>query len=91
MFLVVSLELCGSIAGRVIAISFSSGALRIDRTDYRHPNISVRASGRGQAIVGTKPAKLQNLIVVSSTAAMASGLCASAIALGPALAEIDVW
>jgi hypothetical protein len=46
--------------GGVIAIALSPGALRIDRTDYRHTSISVLAPGRGQAIVGTKPAKLQN-------------------------------
>jgi|SRR5580704_2330826 hypothetical protein len=47
--------------GKVIMISFSPGSLRIAQTDYRHPNISVLASGRGQAIVRIKPAKLQNL------------------------------
>jgi len=46
--------------GKVIMISFSPGSLRIDQTDYQHPNISVLASGR-QAIVETKPAKLQSL------------------------------
>ena len=45
---------------RVIVISFSPGAVRIDRTDYRHPSVSVLANA-GQAIVATKPAKLQNL------------------------------
>jgi hypothetical protein len=45
----------------VIAIALSPGSLRIDRTDYRHTSISVLAPGRGRAIVGTKPAKLQNL------------------------------
>jgi hypothetical protein len=46
---------------RVIVIAFSPGTFRIDRTDYRHPNISVLAPDAGQAIAGTKPAKLQNL------------------------------
>jgi hypothetical protein len=47
--------------GRVIVISFSPGALRIDRTDYRHSSISVLAPSGGRAIGATKPAKLQNL------------------------------
>jgi hypothetical protein len=47
--------------GRVIMISLSPGSLRIDQTNYRHPRISVLAPGLGQAIVVTKPAKLQNL------------------------------
>jgi hypothetical protein len=47
--------------GRVIAIAFSPGILRIDRTVYRHPNISVPVPGRGRAIIGPKLAKLQNL------------------------------
>jgi hypothetical protein len=47
--------------GRVIMIAFSPGSLRIDRTDHRHPSISVLAPDAGQAIAGTKPAKLQTL------------------------------
>jgi hypothetical protein len=47
--------------GRVIAFAFSPGALRIGRTDYRHPSIAVLAPGGGQAIIGTKPAKPQHL------------------------------
>jgi hypothetical protein len=46
---------------RVIVIAFLPGSFRIDRTDYRHPSISVLAPDVGQAIVETKPAKLQNL------------------------------
>jgi hypothetical protein len=46
--------------GGVITIALSPGSLRIDRTDYRHPSISVLAPSRGQAIDGTNPAKLQN-------------------------------
>jgi hypothetical protein len=47
--------------GRTATVSASRGSLRIDRTEFRHPNISVLTSGTGQAIVGAKPAKLQNL------------------------------
>jgi hypothetical protein len=47
--------------GRVIVISFSTGLVRIDRTDYRHPSICVLVPSVGRAIVVTKPAKLQNL------------------------------
>jgi hypothetical protein len=47
--------------GRVIVISFSPEAVRIDRTDYRHPTISVLAPSGGQVVVVTKPAKLHNL------------------------------
>lgn len=47
--------------GRIVAISFSPGVVRIDRTDYRHPGICVLAPDGGQAIGVTKPAKLQNL------------------------------
>jgi hypothetical protein len=57
--------------GKVIMISFSPGSLRIDQTDYRHPNISVLALDGEKAIIGTKPAKPQPLV---STAAVASGL-----------------
>jgi hypothetical protein len=46
--------------GKVIAITLSPGSLRIDRTDYRHPRISVLAPGGKKAIIGTNPAKLQN-------------------------------
>ena len=46
--------------GTVIMISFLPRSLRIDQTDYRHPNISVLALDGGQAITGTKPAKPQN-------------------------------
>jgi hypothetical protein len=38
--------------GGVIAIALSTGSLRIDRTDYRHPSISAR--GKAQAIVASK-------------------------------------
>jgi hypothetical protein len=44
----------------VIMISFSPGSLRMDQTDYRHPNISLLARDGGQALARTKPAKLQN-------------------------------
>ena len=44
-----------------IAIVLSPGSLKIDRTEYRHPSISVVALGKGHAIFGQKPAKLQNL------------------------------
>jgi exopolyphosphatase/pppGpp-phosphohydrolase len=47
--------------GRTATVAASRGLLRIDRTEFRHPNISVLTSGTGQDIVGTKPAKLQNL------------------------------
>ena len=47
--------------GTVIVISFSPGSVRIDRTNYRHPTISVSAPSGGQVVVVTKPAKLQNL------------------------------
>jgi hypothetical protein len=47
--------------GMFITIAFSQGALRIDLTDHRHPNISVHAPCGGRAIVGTKPTKPQNL------------------------------
>ena len=40
--------------GGVIAIAFSPGSFRIDRTDYRHSSISVLA-------LGAKLTKLQNL------------------------------
>jgi hypothetical protein len=46
--------------GKFITIAFLAGALRIDRTAYRHSSISVLAPCRGHALVGTKPAKLQN-------------------------------
>jgi hypothetical protein len=47
--------------GKFITIAFLAGALRIDRTFYRHSSISVRAPCRGHSLVGTKPAKPQNL------------------------------
>ena len=47
--------------GKFITIAFSAGALRIDRTGYRHSSIFVLASCKGHALVGTKPAKLENL------------------------------
>lgn len=46
---------------KTVTIALSPGMLRIDRTDYRHPSNSVLTPRRGRAIVGTKPAKLQNL------------------------------
>jgi hypothetical protein len=46
---------------KFITIAFLAGALRIDRTFYRHSSISVRAPCREHELVGTKPAKLQNL------------------------------
>jgi hypothetical protein len=47
--------------GKVIAITLSPGSLTIAQTDYRHRRISVLARDGGQAIVGAKPAKPQNL------------------------------
>jgi hypothetical protein len=47
--------------GRTVAAASSKGLLRLVRKEFRHPDISVLARGRGQAIVGSKPAKLQNL------------------------------
>jgi len=47
--------------GRTVTVAFSEGVLRIARTDFRHPKISVLARGKRQEIVGTKPAKPQNL------------------------------
>jgi len=47
--------------GKFITIAFLAGALRIDRTGYRHSSISVLAPCRGHVLVGSKPAKLQNL------------------------------
>jgi hypothetical protein len=46
--------------GNGVTIASSTGMLRIARTEFRHPNISVLAPGAEHAIVGTKPAKLQN-------------------------------
>jgi len=47
--------------GRAIAIVLSPSVLKINRTEYRHPCISTLSPARGQAFVGTKPAKLQNV------------------------------
>ena len=47
--------------GKFITIAFLAGALRIDRTEYRHSSISVLAPCREHELVGTKPAKAQNL------------------------------
>jgi len=45
---------------RMITITFSAGVLRIHRTDYRNPRISVLALNGGEATIGTKAAKPQN-------------------------------
>lgn len=47
--------------GKFITIAFLAGALRIDRTGYRHSSISVLAPRKRHALLETKPAKLQNL------------------------------
>jgi len=47
--------------GKFITIAFLPGALRIDRTGYRHSSISVLAPPKRHALLETKPAKLQNL------------------------------
>jgi len=46
---------------RIIPVTFRPRALRIERTDYKHANISVHCPGVKQSFVGRKPAKLQNL------------------------------
>jgi len=47
--------------GRAIAIVVSPAVFKINRTGYRHPGISILSPVRGQAFIGVKPAKLQNL------------------------------
>lgn len=47
--------------GRTAMVSFSEGLLRIARTEFRHPHISILMSCTELDIVGTKPAKLQKL------------------------------
>jgi hypothetical protein len=47
--------------GRTVMVTFSLGAVRIDRTDHRHPSISVLAFCRARTLSAAKPAKLQNL------------------------------
>jgi hypothetical protein len=47
--------------GRTATVSFSEGLLRIARTEFRHPHISILTSCTELDIVGTKSAKLQNL------------------------------
>ena len=48
----------GFYRGRIATVAASRGWLRIARSEFRHPDISVLASGTGQDIVGTKPTKL---------------------------------
>src|SRR6516165_2022164 len=55
-----SREVYSSMAEGAIAIVVSPAVLKINRTEYRHPSISI-PSLKGQAFVGTKPAKPQNL------------------------------
>lgn len=47
--------------GDRIALVLSAGMLRINRTEYRHPRITVLYHDGEQAISVAKPAKLQNL------------------------------
>jgi hypothetical protein len=46
--------------GQNITVASSKGLLSIARTEFRHANISVLAPSGDLAILGTKPAKLQN-------------------------------
>lgn len=46
---------------RLIAVSLASGTLRMERTEFRHPEISVQTSTTDLSFPSTKPPKPQNL------------------------------
>ena len=46
---------------RLIAVSLMSGTLRMEGTDFRHPEISVQTSAEHLQLFGAEPIKPQNL------------------------------
>jgi hypothetical protein len=58
--------------GGVIAIALSPGSLRIDRTDYRHPKISVLAADGGTGDRWSKTCKTTKPLVACYIASVSS-------------------